>query len=788
MVNVIKKVCIIGSGTMGCGIAAHLTNIGIQVLILDIKDDSKDNSNIRNNISLSSKAKPNNFYKKNLHDTIEIGNLEDDINKITDCDWIIEVIVENIKIKKDLFLKIDKILNENNSDAIVTSNTSGLSVNEMCEDTSLDFKRKFLVSHFFNPVRYLHLLEIVPNKETDQKYIDIISDFCERKLGKGVIVGKDTPNFIGNRIGVASMAKLFQAMIQGKYSVQEIDYIFGAQTGRPNSAVFKTLDLVGVDIFANVMSTCSNSFSGTNEGDLFAHPSFVTSMLKNKWLGRKTKGGFYKKNGKSIEILDVYTMEYKDKGVVEYASIKGAKSIKSIGEKLKFIFEQNDRASSIVKDMTLSTFIYSAEKIFEISDSVEDIDNAMKWGFNWEKGPFEICDVIGLKTIINLAKENKHDIPEWLLNEDLLSANQLYIFDSENNSRVWSPIEKKFVLTKKQDSKVLNFSLLKNNPKNIIKELVVTNLVDLGDQIAACEFNTKFNAVDGDVLSDISKCLDICEDQNYKGMVLYNEGGNFSVGMNLWLIYMSIMGKQFDKIEEASKQYQDLCVRLKYSPTVTIAAPYNLTLGGGAELSMWCNQIEAHAETYMGLVEVGVGLIPGAGGTVELMDRVLKNSPKDDKIPKDIVLSKALLNVAMATISTSAIEAKEEMFLTPEDGITVHKDNHLYAAKLSAMRLINSGFSTSRRRLFHLPGNEAYSNYNVLLQGKYEGGFISHHDLKISLKIAKLVSGGDCNPKHPVTEQYLLDMEREAFLSLCGEEKTLDRIKSMLVNKKPLRN
>jgi 3-hydroxyacyl-CoA dehydrogenase len=438
--------------------------------------------------------------------------------------------------------------------------------------------------------------------------------------------------------------------------------------------------------------------------------------------------------------------------------------------------------------MTLSTFVYSAEKIFEISDSVEDIDNAMKWGFNWEKGPFEICDVIGLKTIINLAKENKLGIPKWLLNKDLLDANQLYIFDSENNSRVWSPIEKKFVLTKKQDSKVLNFSLLKNNSKNIIKELVVTNLVDLGDQIAACEFNTKFNAVDGDVLNDISKCLDICEDQNYKGMVLYNEGGNFSVGMNLWLIYMSIMGKQFDKIEEASKQYQDLCVRLKYSPTVTVAAPYNLTLGGGAELSMWCNQIEAHAETYMGLVEVGVGLIPGAGGTVELMDRVLKNSPKDDKIPKDIVLSKALLNVAMATISTSAIEAKEEMFLTSEDGITVHKDNHLYAAKLSAMKLINSGFSTSRRRLFHLPGNEAYSNYNVLLQGKYEGGFISHHDLKISLKIAKLVSGGDCNPKHPVTEQYLLDMERESFLSLCGEEKTLDRIKSMLVNKKPLRN
>jgi 3-hydroxyacyl-CoA dehydrogenase len=471
----------------------------------------------------------------------------------------------------------------------------------------------------------------------------------------------------------------------------------------------------------------------------------------------------------------------------KFASISESKRKTTMSDKLNFIISQEDKGAVLVKLMTVFTCIYAANRIFEISDSVEDIDKAMKWGFNWTYGPFETCDFIGIDKFISLAKEYKCKIPKWLDNKDLLKVNTFYIVEN-SLKKVWNPIENKYCPIDTGTNNVLSFSILKHDEKNIVKKLNVSNIIDIGDNIVVCEFNTKLNSIDFEVLTDIEQTIDFCEANNYKGLILYNEGVNFSVGMNLWLVYMGIQAKQWDQIDSMCKKYQDLCVRLKYSPIVTVAAPFNLTLGGGAELSMWCKTMEAHVELYMGLVEVAVGLIPGAGGNIEMMSRVLENIPKDKKIPLDIVLSKSLENVAMAKVATSAHECKEFAFLGQNDGITINKDLHLTSAKLAAMRLLNSGFNNVKRRVFSLPGEHAFSNFKLMLYSMYEGGYISNYDYTVALKVAYLMSGGNCNAQSPVEEQALLDLEREAFLSLCGEKKTMDRIEHMLKNKKPLRN
>jgi len=788
MTNSIKNVCVIGAGVMGCNIAAHLVNTGFNVFLLDQPSNGTNkNENIRKNLEMFSKLKPNIFFSQECKKHIKIGNLEDDLSEVVNYDWIIEAIIEDINIKNKLFVKIDKILMECKKNVIVSSNTSGLSVNGMCENTSLKFRQNFLVTHFFNPVRYLHLLEIVPSSDTIQENISTISDICERILGKGVVVAKESPNFIANRIGIYASLKTMQLMLDKKYTVEEVDYILGTQTGRPKSAVFKTLDIVGLDTFAHVTDNCYSSLPSDEEHVVFKKPDFLVKMIDLKLLGRKSKQGFYKREGKSISVLNLQDLTYAPKKKVKYASIEGAKKIEDLPGKIKFILKQADTASEFVRDITVLTCIYASNRVFEISNSIEDIDNCMRWGFNWELGPFEICDVIGIKEFLSLARSQKCKVPDWLENSDLLAKNSFYILE-DDIKKVWSPVENKYKPVTSHQQGLLDLSTLKSNNKNIVKKLNVTNLVDIGHDILACEFNTKLNSIDLEVLSDLERSLDYCEQKNYKGLILYNEGGNFSVGMNLWLVYMGIQAKQWGQINDISEKFQNLCVRMKYSTTTTIAAPYNLTLGGGAELSMWCNLIEAHAELYMGLVEVGVGLIPGAGGNIEMIDRSLQNIPADKKIPIDIVLSKPLEAVAMAKVGTSAEECRHYKYLSIQDNITINKDFHLQSAKLSAMKMINSGTQINKRRTFKLPGKEAFSNFKLMLSGMQSGGFISSHDLKISLKIANLMSGGDCNPNHPVDEQTLLDIEREAFLSLCGEQKTLDRLEHMLKTNKPLRN
>lgn len=790
MYNKIKNACVIGSGVMGCGIAAHLVNAGINVLLLDIKSKDSNNPNeiVNKNLKTSFKQKPNLFFDNNVKSYIKVGNITDDLSKITEYNWIIEVIPENIKIKQQLFKRIDGILQNKKLDFIVSSNTSGLSIDSMCPDLSDEFKSKFLITHFFNPVRYLHLLEIVTSKFTSKNIIKDISNFCTYRLGKGVIIAKDTPLFIANRIGVFGILKIIQLMEINNYSIEEVDYVLGPAMGRPKSAIFKTLDIVGLDTIINIINHCSETLKKDEEYSIFKIPKFLNIMVENGWLGRKSKQGFYKKEGKDIFVLDILTMEYKKRNNIKYESINKARKNKKLSEQIKIIINGNDRASKLALQATVAISAYSANRIFEVSDKIEDIDNAMKWGFNWSMGPFEMWDAIGLKETITFIKQENYKIPEWVV--EMSNSQDSFYKMKDGKKTCWNPINKKYLYCNYGENlEPLNLIKVKTVKGNIFKASEATHILDLGDGVLGCEFHTKMNAIDIDTVDDIFEAINICESKDFHSLVLYNEGENFSVGMNLWLIYMAIQGKQWDQINDMIKKFQQLCVKLKYSSINTVAAPFGLTLGGGAELSMWCNAIQASAETYMGLVEVGVGLIPGAGGNIEMLSRALENIPNNKKIPLDIILSYPLQTVAMAKVGTSATECQDMLYINKKDGITMNNKYLLENAKMKALSLYNTGFvSPNKRRNFYLPGKSAFNNFKVMLSGMRAGNFISDHDLKISLHIAKIMSGGDCNPLYPVEEQVLLDLERESFLSLCGEEKTLQRIEHMLKNRKPLRN
>jgi len=789
MYNKIKNACVIGSGVMGCGIAAHLVNAGINVLLLDIKSKDTNNPNeiVNRNLQASFKHKPNLFFNNNVKSCITVGNITDDLSKIIEYNWIIEVIPENIEIKQQLFKKIDIILQNKKLDFIVSSNTSGLSINSMCMNLSEEFKSKFLITHFFNPVRYLHLLEIVTSQFTLKNIVKDISDFCTYRLGKGVIIAKDTPLFIANRIGVFGILKIIQLMEINNYTVEEVDYILGPAMGRPKSAIFKTLDIVGLDTIVSIINYCSETLKKDEEYSIFKVPKFLNDMVKKGWLGRKSKQGFYKKEGKEILVLDILSMEYKKRNNIKYESINEAKKNKELSEQIKTIINGNDRASKLALQATAAISAYSANRIFEVSDKIEDIDNAMKWGFNWLIGPFEIWDSIGVKETIAIIKQENYKIPKWVLE---MNNNNSFYKIINGKKTCWNPKEKEYLsVNYGNNEEPLNLVILKTIKNNIIRSSDATHTMDLGDGVMGCEFHTKMNAIDIDTVDDIFEAINICEKNDFHSLVLYNEGDNFSVGMNLWLVYMAIQGRQWNQINDMVKKFQELCVRLKYSSINTIAAPFGLTLGGGAELSMWCNAIQASAETYMGLVEVGVGLIPGAGGNIEMISRALENVPNNKKIPLDIILSYPLQSVAMAKVGTSAMECQEMLYINKRDGITMNKKYLLKNAKMKALSLFNTGVvSPNERRKFYLPGKSAYNNFKVMLSGMKAGNFISDHDLKISLHIAKIMSGGDCNPAYPVDEQILLDLERESFLSLCGEEKTLQRIEYMLKNRKALRN
>ncbi|MDP2344280.1 MAG: 3-hydroxyacyl-CoA dehydrogenase NAD-binding domain-containing protein [Deltaproteobacteria bacterium] len=801
-----KKVCVIGAGVMGQGIAAHVANARIPVLLLDIvpptlsDDDKKAGLDVnakafRNKFAAAGrdgilKSKPALLFTRRDAELIEIGNLSDDVARVSECDLVIEVVVERLDIKQKLFAQLEGLIKPG---TVVTSNTSGLSIEGMTAGRSDAFKKNFAVTHFFNPVRYMALLEIVAGQNTDLAVVDRLCAFGERTLGKGIVRGKDTPNFVANRIGVFGMMETIRVMLEDKYNLEEVDAVFGAPTGRAKSAVFGTADVVGLDTFVHVAQNCWDNLQADESHAVFEVPAFLKKMVENKWLGRKTKGGFYKKVGDDILTLDYTTMEYRAKAKVRFESLGAVRNMESTGEKLKSLMGFEDRAATLFWKVTAATLIYSANRLATaggtepIADDLAAIDNAMKWGFMHEMGPFEMWDAMGVAGVVDRMKTERRPVPAWV--DAMLAAGRtsFYVVDAKGTKSYWDPKTGKAVVID-EGPRVQSFTLLKANKTNVVDDAYGTTLVDLGDGILACEFHTKLNAVDDEIVNGLNKALDLCESGKFEGLVLANDGRNFSAGANIVLLFLAAKEQQWESINTMVKAFQDVCVRLKYSSIPTVAAPFDLTLGGGAEMALWCNRIRAHAELYMGLVEVGVGLIPGGGGNIEMLARSLEGAIDDPTYPVEQLLRRALETVAMAKVATSAEEAKELLYLGSADGVTLNRRHVLAAAKAEALGMARAGFVAPRRRTFRLPGRSAYATFEMALSSMRDGHFISDHDLKISMKVASVMTGGDCSPRQKVTEQQLLDLEREAFLSLCGEEKTLARISHMVETNKPLRN
>lgn len=790
----IKKAAVLGSGVMGSGIAAHLANIGIPTLLLDIvpkelSDEEKakgltlEDKVVRNRFSDVAlkkllKQKPAPLTTKDNLALIQAGNLEDDLTKLSDVDWIIEVVVEKLAIKKNVFEKVDQ---HRKQGSIVSSNTSGISVEAMVEGRSEDFKKHFLGTHFFNPPRYLKLLEIIPTKHTDPEVLQFMKVFGEDVLGKGVVVAKDTPNFIGNRIGTYGLLVTVQEMLKGGYSVGEVDSVTGPLIGRPKSATFRTLDVVGLDTFIHVANNVYEQVEG-KEKEVFDVPEFMKKMFENGWLGSKSGQGFYLKKGKEILELDPHTLEYGERKKLKAPSLEMVKQIKGSANKMKALVYAEDKVGSLLWNIFAPVLIYSAELVNVIADDIVSIDNAMKWGFGWKQGPFEVWDTIGVEKSVAKMKQEGIEIPAWV--EEMLNKGTTAFYKEENDGTYFYHAgEYKKI---EQNPKVINLKQLKNQGK-LIKKNTGASLIDLGDGVALLEFHSPNNAIGLDIIQMINFSVDEVA-KNYKGLVIGNQGKNFCVGANLALMLMEAQDDNFFELDMVIRQFQNAMMKIKYSPKPVVTAPFAMTLGGGAEVCLPSAHIQATMETYMGLVECGVGLLPGGGGNKELYIKHLKNIPNGVDFDLQKVANKVFETIAMAKVSTSGEEARLNNFLSNADGISVNPDHQLYDAKQAVLALDAKGYKPPVRQKVPVVGETGYATLLLGAEGMYLSGYISEHDLKIAKKIAYVIAGGKVPYGSKVDEQYLLDLEREAFLSLIAEPKTQQRMQHMLVKGKPLRN
>ena len=793
MVKQVKKAVVIGSGVMGSGIAAHLANTGIPVLLLDIvpkeltEEEKKkgltlNDRVVRNRIAETNrqkllKQKPAPLTAKENLALIETGNIEDDGERLKEADWIIEVVVEKLEVKRQVFEWVDKYRKPG---SIVSSNTSGISVHKMAEGRSEDFKKHFLGTHFFNPPRYLKLLEVIPTKYTDPAVVEFMKSFGENTLGKGVVIAKDTPNFIANRIGTYGLLVTLREMMKGGYTVGEVDSVTGPLIGRPKSATFRTLDVVGLDTFVHVANNVREQVEG-EEKEVFTVPEFMKTMLEKGWLGAKSGQGFYLKQGKDILELNPETLEYSPRKKLKTASTEMAKQQKG-SAKMKTLVYAEDRAGKLLWSIFAPTLAYTAQLAYEIADDIVAIDQAMKWGFGWEKGPFETWDAIGVKKSVEKMEAEGIAVPGWV--KEMLEKGFDSFYKEENGSVFYYHNGEYKPLI--QNEKFINLRLLKKQNK-VIKKNTGASLIDIGDDVALLEFHSQNNAIGLDIIQMINLAFDEVE-RNYKGLVIGNQGNNFCVGANIALMLMEAQDQNFFELDIVVSQFQQAMLKIKYSPRPVVVAPHQMTLGGGAEVSLPAAKIQAAPETYIGLVEVGVGLIPGGGGTKELYSKVLNSIPKGVKYDLQDVANKVFETVAMAKVSTSAEEAKELGFLNANDGISKNGDHHLYDAKQAVLDLYEQGYHPPVRKKIPVVGEAGYAVMLMGARNMYLSGYISDHDMKIAKKLAYVLAGGKVPFGTEVDEQYLLDIEREAFLSLIGEPKTQMRMQHMLLKGKPLRN
>ncbi len=795
----IKKAAVLGSGVMGSAIAAHLAGCGIEVLMLDIvpfdnmlSDDEKarkdSDPKVRNKLAAQSlkaalkvkKPTPVFFSPKDA-ELITLGNFDDDMEKIAECDWIIEVVVERMDIKKQILGKVAKARRKG---SIVSTNTSGLSVREMVEDLDDEFRKHWLGTHFFNPVRHMKLLELIPHPDTDQEVLDFMGAFCAEDLGKGVIWAKDTPNFIANRIGVHGIMETMKLMEKMDYRIDEVDAIVGKPLGRPKTAAFKTADLVGLDTLHHVAMTCYDGVPDDPNRDTFKPPKWYDDVVEKKWLGMKTKGGFYKKDGKKRLVLDWKTVDYIEAEKFKFDSVGEARGMNTLEERVKHVVYANDRAGKFAWPLTASSLCYTASLIPEISDTILEVDNGMKWGFNFRLGPFEFWDAIGVRESVEKMEADGFTVPENV--KTMLGKGNETFYKEEGDQRFQYDLVNHKYLEIPKDNRI--FTIKKFDEDLEVEGNSNATLWDIGDGVAMLEFHTKMNALDNEIIEMMETSLEIV-DEEFEGLVIANQAPNFCVGANIFVVMLGAQAKAWDKLEETEKYWQDTFMKMKYFHKPVVGAPAGMALGGGAEVVMHTHRVQAFAETYMGLVEVGVGLIPGSGGCKEFALRLtegIRGGAKPAILP---FAMKAFEMAATAKVALGAKEAIDLGMLRPTDRITFNRDYHINDAKQLALGMAKAGFDPGKPKTNILAGGEsAKAAFMVGIDQMYEAGWATEYDKVVGGKLANVIAGGNVAEGTELSEQHYLDLEREAFLSLLGEQRTLDRIQHMLNTGKPLRN
>jgi len=815
----IHKVAVLGAGTMGARIAAHFANAGVPSLLLDIVPPDADGP-ARNKIAAAGldgarKSKPAAFFEASLARLVTVGNFDDDLKRLAEVDWIIEAIVENLDIKRSLLKKVEAVRKPG---TIVTTNTSGLPVAKIAEGFSEDFRRSWFGTHFFNPPRYMRLLELIPTPEADAALIDAVTHFCDAQLGKGVVLAKDTPNFIANRIGTFSVLNVMRLMQEMDLTVEEIDALTGHTVGWPRSATFRTIDLVGLDVLGHVVSNMTQNVR--DERSELQIPGFFRQMLERKWLGDKTKGGFYKKSvgrapspaepGKHEErlALDWKTLEYHPRNKPKFAALEMARNIEETGARIRMLLgldggggggggaHKPDKAGAFLWSALSDLWTYSANRVPEISDSVVEIDQAMRLGFAWELGPFELWDAAGVEATVARMKKEGHPIAANV--EKLLAAGKKswYADDAKTPSgRAYFDLAHKNLRPVKVPAGVWSVEVAKKST-GVVKKNSGASLVDLGDGVGCIQFHSKMNALGADIISLILQTLKPGgAGDHFDAFVITNDAQNFSVGANVMLLLMSIQEEEWDDVDLAIRQFQGMTQAIKFSPKPVVAAPFGLTLGGGCEISLHAAARQPHAELYMGLVEVGVGLLPGGGGCKEMLLRAVDSAAsirpdgRGESVELLEAMKKAFETIATAKVATSAHEAHGLGFLSNSDRITMNRERVLSDAKARALELVRAGYEPPvMRTSIPAPGENILAALKMGIYLMRQGEYISDHELKLATKIAEVLCGGNVTPGTPVSEQYLLDLEREAFKSLCGEKKTQERIQFTLKTGKTLRN
>ena len=777
----VKKVAVLGTGVMGSQIAAHISNADIEVLAFDMDQETAEKG-----LKAAQEIKPAAFYNKKNSNLITPLNYNDHLSRISECDWVVEAISERIDWKKDLYNKVSSHLSK---EAILTSNTSGISLAELSEDMNDDLKSRFFITHFFNPPRYMKLVEVIYPTNINQDSMDTIVDILENNLGKGVVHAKDTPNFIANRIGVFGMMKVLEVAKRMELSVEDIDFFTGSLIGRPKSGTFRTADIVGLDTMVYVAKTAYDKCENDESRDTFQLPSYIQKMIDNNWLGQKTGQGFYKKIEKGvIHSIDLDTLEYTPQNKKKYPGVRLSKEYVSLNERIRKLIYSNDPSGEFTWETVSSTLIYSANRLNEIADNIFSIDRSMRWGFGWDQGPFEAWDIIGLEKSVNRMLDENKKVPTWI--KTMLSSGyssfykyidgDLSYYDPNDNDYKVVPFSKK----------ELTF-LSKKKKNKLIRKNWSASVVDLGDEVVGVEFHSvlkeDLNPIDGSIMETLKFARDWTIENKYKGLVVSGDGKNFSAGANLNMILDFSEKKDWDSLQNVINLMQGLMQELRFAPFPVVAAPFGLVLGGGFETIGACDRVVAAAESYIGLVEVGVGLIPGAGGNLRMISRLTKkiNTMVPGAFP---IVQQAFETIGYAKVSFSAKQAQSYGYLQKDDIIVVNRDHLLSVAKDTVLSMAD-GYKAPEVESFKLPGISGRLAIKTMVKGLVKTKKLSEHDALIAEKLSYVLTGGDKGgPFSPVDEQYLLDIEREAFVSLCGEQKTIDRIKYMLAKGKPLRN